>query len=259
MTRNLKALGLALLAVFALGAVAASAASAEGTDVKTDHFTSEEEPWVITGEKAGTEEENFFGIKKIAALKVQCKKVTYAGTVGAKAVTTVTVVPTYFECSSNLGSAKVTNEVKENKACAFELTGTTDEHFNTEETKKETHATVNLECATERVITLETGGCTFFFGSVSGGNPVNQGLLGVTYTNEGSGPTKDVKVDITVDKIHYTTDNAFACQLAGIPETGTDGFLTGKATVKGFKDQSGAHTDYQDTFKDEGQVGIEVS
>jgi hypothetical protein len=43
MTRNLKALGLALLAVFAFGAVAASSASA------VQLFHSENEPTVLTG------------------------------------------------------------------------------------------------------------------------------------------------------------------------------------------------------------------
>jgi hypothetical protein len=48
MTRNLKALGLALLAVFALGAVAASSASAVPT------FHSEEEKTVLTIEGKST-------------------------------------------------------------------------------------------------------------------------------------------------------------------------------------------------------------
>jgi hypothetical protein len=49
MTRNLKALGLALLAVLALGAMAASSASAE----TTDHFTSEVNDTFITGTQIG--------------------------------------------------------------------------------------------------------------------------------------------------------------------------------------------------------------
>jgi hypothetical protein len=270
MTRNLKALGLALLAVFALGAVMASAASAEGTDVKTDHFTSTSgnEKTILTGEQVGTEAENVFGVKAVSALGVHCKKATYGGTVVGNSVIEVTVVPTYFECSSNLGAATVTND-----RCAFVLTGTTDEHPNTAGTKEEIHATVHLECSHEKgnlgKLKIVTGGCEFIFQSTHPeGTTVNQNLLGATYTNEGSGSTADVKVDATVDKIHYTT-KGFACGLAGLPETGTDGFLTTKVTVKGYRDQADSGPKpWQDAWSglngaglpEEGaQVGISVS
>jgi hypothetical protein len=261
MTRNLKALGLALIAIFAFGAVAASAASAE----TLDHFTSEKEKTILTGEQVGTEVDNVFGVKVAASLGVHCKKATYAGTTASVGVTAVTVVPTYFECSSNLGPATVTND-----RCAFVLTGTTDKHTKlTEPTegKVETHATVHLDCDHNEVggklgsIRIVTGGCEFIFQSTHPkGTTVNQNLLGATYTNEGSGATRDIKVDATVDKIHYTA-HGFACELAGIPTTGTDGFLTTTVTVKGYEDTIvGGPSAWQDKFEpDTKQVGIFTS
>jgi hypothetical protein len=255
---NLRALGAALIAVFVFGAVAASAASAEGTDVGTDHFTSEKEKTVLTGEQVGDETDNLFGIKVVPGLKVTCKKATYTGTMASVGVTTITAVPTYKECIGLGGTAAtVTND-----RCAFVLTGTTDKHLNTDGTKEETHATVHLECDHNEVggklgsIRIKTGGCEFIFQSTHPkGTTVNQNLLGVTYTNEGSGTTRDIKIDATIDKIHYTTDDAFACTIAGIPKTGTDGFLTTTVTVKGFEDLGGTTT-FGDEIADGSHVGI---
>jgi hypothetical protein len=255
---NLRALGLALIAVFAFGAVMASAVSAE----VTDHFTSEVEKTVLTGEQVGTSEDNFYGIKKVSSLALTCKKVTFAGTVTGKSVTEITLVPTYFECTSNLGAATVTND-----RCAFILTGTTDKFINTSGVEEGKDATVHLECDHNEVggklgsIRIQTGGCEFTLASTQPkGTTVNQNLKGVKYTNEGSGTTRDIKVDVTVDNIHYTTNDAFACTLAGIPTTGTDTFLTGTVTIKGYEDNLGSPTPWQDKFElDTEQVGISVS
>lgn len=170
-------------------------------------------------------------------------------------MTEVTLVPTYFECTSNLGNATVTNQ-----GCAFIFAGTTDKYINTEGKEEGKDATTHWECATEKSISVETGGCKLIFSDVSGGSKVNQNLLGVKYTNEGLGTTRDVKFDVTVDKIHYTTNHAFSCALAGIPNTGNDFYLTETVTIKGYKDETIAPTLYQDEFKPDGnQVGIEVS
>jgi hypothetical protein len=258
---NLRALGAALIAVFVFGAVAASAASAEGTDVGTDHFTSEKEKTVLTGEQVGDETDNLFGIKVVPGLKVTCKKATYTGTMAAVGVTTITAVPTYKECIGLGGAAAtVTND-----RCAFILTGTTDKHgpLTPGDSGEKTHATVHLECSHEKnaegkigSIRIKTGGCEFIFQSTHPeGTTVNQELLGVTYTNEGAGATRDIKVDATVDKIHYTTNDAFACTIVGIPTTGTDGFLTTTVTVKGFEDLGGTTT-FGDEIADGNHVGI---
>jgi hypothetical protein len=179
---------------------------------------------MLTGEQVGTESENVFGAKAASSLGVHCKKAIYGGTVVGKSVTEVTLVPTYLECSSNLGSAVITND-----GCAFVLKGTTDKFVNTEGKEQGKDATVDLECGENKSITINTGGCKLTFSSVIEGKAVNQNLLGLQYTNEGLGTARLIKIDATVDKIHYTTDDAFACTVSGIPTTETDGFLTLKA------------------------------
>jgi hypothetical protein len=259
---NLKALGAALIAVLVFGAVAASAASAEGTDVGTDHFTSEKEKTIITGEQVGPESDNAWGIKAVSSLGISCKKATYRGTTASVGVTAMTLVPTYSECSSNLGAATVTND-----RCAYLLTGTTDKHgpLTPGDSGETTHATVDLDCDHEEVggklgsIRILTGGCELIFQSTHPkGTTVNQNLLGATYTNEGSGTTRDIKVDLTLDKVHYTSNDAFACTIIGIPPTGNDAFVTTTMTIKGFEDTLiGSPKPWQDEFSpDTKQVGI---
>jgi hypothetical protein len=243
MTRNLKALGLALLAAFALSAVAASAASAQ--DVFTTHNG---EPAHLHGEQVGDSTDNVFGMKEHAA-EVTCKEATFTstGTVedGAKEIVVHPTYPTFVKeteeeehnCESSFGIATV-----DTTGCDFVLTGETHETLNTKgEDKDEKHATVSLECEPEKSIKITTPevGCTLTM-------TPQTGLLGVTYTNEGTTPDEDVKVDVTVDKIKYHA--SFICQLGGLPSTGEDAYLTETVTVKGYQ---GANHDQP--------VGIEVS
>jgi hypothetical protein len=245
MTRKLKALGLALLAVFALGAVAASSASAE----TTDHFTSEIADTFITGTQIGKGAEgawNIFNTKGVN-FPVSCEKAVYTGTMLNNNATSLTLHPKYEECKA--GGFKVTVDVA--AGCNFILTSTTDKYFNTEGKEEGKDATVSLECnkpAEEDISITVEGGCTITMSAEHGGVKVNQNLLGVTYQNTGLGATRDVDAKVTVDKIHYTA-KGFACMLVGFSkETNTDAFLTQTVTVKGFSDS--AHTK---------QVGIEVS
>lgn len=231
MNLYLKALGLTLLAVLAIGAMAVSTASAE----TLDHFTSSSAigKTTLTGEAVGTEAENVFGVKVAPSFAIHCKNsgVKFHGTMASNSVTEVTVHPTYSECSSNLGALTINTT-----GCNYILSGTTDKFFNTTGVEEGKDATMSIECEAGKAITLMTAGCTISIGSESGGKAVNQNILGVKYTNELSGGLKDVKVDVTTDKTHYTTNDAFSCTIAGIPTTGTDGFLTGKVTVKGYED-----------------------
>src|SRR6478735_3493688 len=84
MTGNLKALALALVAVFALGALAASAASA------ADKFTPGVSPAVVTGSGSNNE----FKIVGVG-YSIKCNTAKFAGTVKTGAEE-ITVFPTYF-------------------------------------------------------------------------------------------------------------------------------------------------------------------
>lgn len=231
MSLNLKAAGLMLLAAFVLGTLATSPAAAE----VTDHFTSNSSKTTLTGEQVGVSEENVFGLKAVAALGVNCvnSKVKLHGTIISNSVTEFTMHPTYESCTSSLGGATITTT-----GCNYIFKGTTDKYFNTGGAQEGRDATLSIECEAGKAIKVATGGCELSIGSESGGKAVNQNLLGVTYANGilFPGPVIYLSVDVTLDKIHYTTNNAFACSLAGIPETGADAYLTETMLIMGFED-----------------------
>jgi len=98
MTRNLKALGLALVAVFALGAISASSAMAATEPIA--HFTSIGGKGKITGsqiksETSGSEKHIF----KVGSLgEITCNKAHFKGTEFTETTTSLTVEPEYAEC-----------------------------------------------------------------------------------------------------------------------------------------------------------------
>jgi hypothetical protein len=237
MIRNLKALSLALVAVFAFAAVAASSASAA-----TDHLTLNRESSVnLTGTGLGAT----FGTKS-SAIETKCTGEHFTASALANA-SEITVAPSYTGCTTAPFSGETPVDVE---SCDFVLTANTTSHNKTT-TGTETDAAVGLNCGDGAGrIKITAPGCTITITDTSGANAVNQNLHGVTYDNEGTGETEDVKVTTTVDGIHYTTPGGFFCEFAGLSTTGTDGFLTGSATVKGYV--TGATKD------DAHQVGITV-
>jgi opacity protein-like surface antigen len=93
MTRNLKVLGLALVAAFALTAVMASAASAQ--------FTSNLEPTVLSGtQKTGTLDKFTAGS---GFSSITCETATFAGEAKTKSVEFLDIAPTYSNCKDSLG------------------------------------------------------------------------------------------------------------------------------------------------------------
>jgi hypothetical protein len=125
MTRNLKALGLALVAVFALGAVVASAASAQvGTLTSTG-------PVTLIGTQTGAASAN-----QLTAFggTTQCANVKYTGhkynvtphTFIPNDVSTFTVTPHFGTCTSKIGATSFPATVHMNNCdFVFHLEGTT--------------------------------------------------------------------------------------------------------------------------------------
>jgi hypothetical protein len=115
MTRNLKALGLALVAVLALSAMAASAAQAE---VEKGTFTagitpSKHTTSTLHGKQIGEPKDNFFEINKEEAGRVTCTNsgVSFTSILVGGTATKLTVAPTYTEClSTSLPTTVNTNE-----------------------------------------------------------------------------------------------------------------------------------------------------
>jgi hypothetical protein len=230
MTRTLKALGLALLAVCALS-VAASSASA----TVTDKFTCTKDGVNIANcDITGTGSNSTFGAKDTPGLTVTCSTETFTGTVTNNS-TEVTVAPHYTGCTAFGGNAPI-----DTNSCHYVLKGTTTTHKKTDETTNETDAGVTLSCPNPELGIVITGpGCTISV-ETTHTNPttvVNHDLHGVIYDNEGSGNTDDVKVTVTVDTIKYTA-HGFGCAVLGLATTETDGFLTGSVTVKGYGDKT---------------------
>jgi hypothetical protein len=236
MIRNLKALGLALCAVFAFSALSASSASAVN-----DVITSPQNDTFVTGTQIGGKGlSNVFGTKWEPNATVTCGKGTYTGTFTGTAATEVEVTPKYEECEASGGFSATVDE----EGCKFVLTGTTDAFIDTAGKANGEDATVKLNCShTGRIRITLPFFCTITFSDTSGANTVNQNLLGVKYDNEKEAASGkwDVKATVTVDKIHYTSAN---CGFLGITGTDNDGFLTTNVTVKGYSNST--HTTQTD-------------
>jgi hypothetical protein len=147
MTRNLKALGLALLAVFALGAIGAQAASAH-------EFKAGVQKSVITGKNVGVH--NF---QVGAAGTVSCAKAKFEGTVdagtGKTEVDEITIKPTYEECTFG---GQVAAVFFNDCAYVFDSDTTAGNSTGGE------HAQVKVECAAGNKIQVHTVNCTITVG-----------------------------------------------------------------------------------------------
>lgn len=112
MTRNLKTLGLALVAVFAMSAVVAQAAMAEGTITTGGGYTG-----TIQGTQTGS------NVLAIGIREIKCTGAELTGSLNEKENKTegkATITPTYTGCT---GALETTAEVTTN-GCDYKLSGT---------------------------------------------------------------------------------------------------------------------------------------
>jgi hypothetical protein len=175
MIRNFKFLGLALLAVMAMGAMTSSAASA-------DVFNAESAPVTLT--VTGSQEKHLEGgVDKNDRFftdggVVECTAVTYKGTQAATTALTMTLAPTYSGCTFAGLTATVTTN-----GCThvFSLIGAT------------TTGEVEIKCPESKEITIDVGPestrrCIIHVPA--------QKLGGITYTNIGATTTREVTVAV---------------------------------------------------------------
>lgn len=221
--RNLRILGLALVALLVMCSVGASAASA-------DELTSE----VVGGVNLHGTNESEFTDQFVATFgNTTCKEATYdIGTV-ALPTTTVTVLPTYPTLAKDgvhncrMGGFPATVHVN---GChyLFHITG-----------GSSTVGDVTLQCPTGQEITVTgIGGgtikCTLHVGT--------QTLTGdpVTYTNIGAGTTREVTVNVNGHGLSYkhTKGTGIGSCPSGVGATGT---FVGKGTVTANNDPNTAH------------------
>jgi len=234
MIRNLKALGLALCAVFAFGALSAAAASA-ANDVVTSSSGSGT-TFVTASQVGGIGAGNVFGTKSKPG-SIECATGNYVGTFPGSTASQVEVAPSYTGCKIGASNATVTPN-----GCKYVLTGTTESFINTSGVSSGEDATVRLNCNDTAPGLVVDGplGCVITFSDTHPANTeVNQNLLGVKYDNEVEASGKwDVKGTLTVDKITYTSNGP--CQSLGFTATDSDGFVTTNVTGKAYSDS--AHT-----------------
>jgi len=220
MIRKFKALGLALVAVFAMSAVVASAASAtSGT------LTAEGKATTATGTQVG---EHVFTLTSHPVsggfASTKCKKAHFHGigtvTDGAKSVT---VTPTYSECTAFGLPATISHEGCDYTLSTGTPTATAGWHVNT-----------NVTCPAGKAIRIVAQTCEVTVGS--------QGPLTTSeVTNSGtSGTTMDLLLHTKITGIHYTVvKDGIGCPLSGTG-TFTNGDYDGTTTVIGL-DALGAH------------------
>lgn len=205
MTRKLKVLGIAFVAVFAMSAIASAAASA--ADFSSTSGTGST---ILEGTQTTS---NVFKVTQPAGTtvaEVHCTTAKFTGTVTGNTVEQVTAHPTYSGCeASPFGSATVTTT-----GCNYIL-----------------HAagTVDVECESGKNITIAAPGCTITVGAQTG-------LASVSYTNSGSPSTVNVKTNVS--GIHYTSSGSF-CSFFGVPSSGSLADYTGSVNVKGYADEGG--------------------
>jgi len=202
--KNLKILGLALVAVFAMSAVVASAASA------AVEFTSESEPTVLTGHQEGAGD-----VFHTMGGNVTCTTATYVGSQAGTHSTDATVTPTYTGCTA-FGFLNVPIHTNE---CQYTFTAGSTVSSNFE-------GSVHIICPENKSIEVTAPGCRITVGTQTptGGT--------ITYTNVGAGAAAELTLDVALTGIHYIEDeNGGGCYSPG--ETTTDGTYTGHAIVKG--------------------------
>jgi hypothetical protein len=181
MTRKIKMLGMALVAVLALTAVAASAASAAS-------YTASSYPTTGTGESALGND-----VFTTEAGKVECKS-HFSGTLSAKS-TDLTVKAHYTECRAfGFLNATVSD-------CNYTFTEPTETSADTY------HAPVHVV----------TAPCTIAAGTCKVTVPTQGPLNSVEITNDTA--SGDVTVKANVTGIKYTvTEDGFACPFGGTGE-----------------------------------------
>jgi len=199
MRRNLKALGAAVLAVFAIGAVTASAASADPL------FHSEAADTFLTGSQGPVLQ----NVLTTDLGELKCETVTFKGTWGAQTNTTLTLKPQYAACELGEENAVVTEN-----GCAFV--------FHLGNNTETLAASMDIECPDGR-IEIHVPGCTTTV-------PPQVGLQQSKFTNEGAGATQAIIADLQIAGIHYV-EHGEACANAGA--TTENGTYAGRITVRG--------------------------
>ena len=198
MTRNLRVLVVALVAILATSVFAASAAA--------DEFRSEGDQTVVM-----TGKQSIKNVFKTTAGTFECGTASYSATV-ATPTASVTFTPSFASCIC-FGGFECTADVN---GCTYKMNIAA------------TTGTMALVCPAGNELTLTALGgakCTVHI------KP--QTLSTVTYKNLGvSGPTRELELVLELKNIHYTHTEGFGIGKC-TTGTGNDGTLNGTIVVTG--------------------------
>ena len=211
MIRSIKALGLAFLAIAAVGALTASAAQGAAAI----HITTEKDKAVITGQG----EKEVLKIGKES--EVQCETATFEGTVDQAIHATqltaseIEVTPTFAGCQAKIGSSQFATTVQMN-GCKFMIKGTADL----------TALAAVTGCTPEKAITINIGSGTCI---ITIGNQIND-FPHIIFTNDAKGETTEhhLQDHVTISGFEYTRDGAECPQ--------GEASYSGTTTIKAYED-----------------------
>jgi hypothetical protein len=220
MSIKLKALGLALFAVLAVGAVSVMSATANPGE-KLGHFTSDVNWTHVTGSQEGTLHENVF-LNHALGDGVTCSTAAFTGNVSGFTATEITVTADYKGCKTTEEKRDVHVEMN---GCAYTLT-----IFEKPEVKDQT---THLECPAGKEVTLRVTGpfgvkCTIH---IPPQTPTSGGVVYTTTTDANKKHT--LTLDITAFGVtNNRTEEGFGGCLfnAGHDNNAT---LLGKVTAEG--------------------------
>jgi hypothetical protein len=220
MTRKLKAIGLALVAVFALSAVAASGASASSfTSFNTANSTME--GGTFSGDQTTTHK--FTAGTGVGAFT--CATAHFSGSSATGTETELTVTPEYSNCHEELLGVTYTIHITMN-GCDYKYhiaSGTADDWEGTED----------IKCPEGKVIDIkitksgsEETKCTIEIGPQTGLNRIKY------HNNTAASPT-DIEVTTETNNITSTTTGGpVGCGIAN--GVHTNGTYLGTTTLKSF-------------------------
>jgi hypothetical protein len=212
MTRNLKVLGLAVMAVLAMSVMAATAAQA-----KT--FTASAGVYPVTGESSIVTP-NIFTVE--GGREVTCEKTVFHTTLPA-ASEQLTVTPTYSECHAKILGNKLDATVTFNK-CDYLFTTSGLVHLECPNVGEdvEIHIYAGFKVPHEAATQI----CKYTI------KP--QTVNSVDYTNQSSGTTEDVLVTATGKEIKVEKTLGTKANCGQEKQEGVNGATyTGSVTVKG--------------------------
>jgi hypothetical protein len=220
MIRNLKALGLALVAVFAMSAVAAGAASAEPYEFHSDGpFTT------LTGTQSGATNDTF----TTDGGTVTCNTATYHGQISVEETSTISLAPTYSACTLNpFGSAVVSPN-----GCTYLI------HADTQVGENDFTTETDIVCPPGQEITVVaslfgTTKCTVHIPPQSLGT-------GITVTNQTTGGgVSDIQAHISFNNIRYTETAGSGFGACSSTSGTANGTYSGLATISGDNNIGGA-------------------